>query len=430
MHSPLDASQTKTVSGLYQRDQVSLASCQHIRFAPLEVETGKGAVLVEPGGRELLDLSAGGAAAGLGYAHPAIVQAVSDAVRNMPAIGVYGTAYPDAVELAELLISITPLKSVDPCVYLGLAGSDANSAVIQGIRSAMPGKKILAFHHSYHGGFGASQSISGVWNGGEASSSEVDFVPYGDTAVVRRALAVGDVAAVFVEPVLCDGGIVIAPDGYLSALRELCDRYGTLLVVDEVKVGLGRTGHLFAFQRDGVTPDIVTLGKTLGGGLPLSAAIAPREILGAHAATSILTMAGNSVSVAAGLAALKVILAEDYAGRGRALGQTLSALLSEFKREFGSIVDVRNWGLVGGIELRQSDGGPATELMKRFVYRAWQLGVVFIYVGPNSNVAELTPSLVISDAQLSTAFGRLRQALRDALAGRVTDAEIAPFAGW
>lgn len=421
---------TEHQSPLARRDAAVLASAEHIRFFPLAAVEGRGALLFEESGRRLVDLSGGWSAAGVGYAHPKVVAAVSNAAAVMPGSGVLSGTHPYAVELAERLIALMPLAGQgERAVYLGLSGSDANSAVIRAVRawSARPG--LLSFAGSYHGGLGPAQDASGFSAEGSGLPG-LRSVPYGDTEAALAEIRRGDLAAVLVEPILSDGGLVIPERGFLPALRRACDETGTLLVVDEVKVGLGRTGQLLAHQSDGVVADIVTLGKSLGGGLPLSAAIGPREVMDAAPGSTVLTLAGNPVCCAAGLAVLDILAEEELPRRAARSGTILSSLLEKLRDSQPLVASVRSRGLVGGIELRCADGSAATPQTAKVVYRAYQLGVVIYYVGTESNVLEITPPLVIDEVDLRWAIGVVGQAIADVVAGLVSDEEVAGYAGW
>ena len=418
--------------GLIERDAAVIAAAQHVRFFPLPVVSATGAILTEEGGRELVDLSGGWSAAAVGYAHPHVADAVSRAMRSMPGIGILSGTHPQGVELAERLLDLIPTRSPGPrAVYLGLAGSDANTAVLRCIRAWSNRPRILAFESSYHGGMGPSQQVSGLFTAaGLPADDGLVLVPYGDLDAVQTALAAGDVAAVIVEPILSDGGLIIPHPAFLPGLRRLCDETGTLLVVDEVKVGMGRTGHLLAHQLDGIEADLVTLGKSLGGGLSLSAAIGPRAIMDADPGGTLLTTAGNPIACAAGLAVLDVLASENLPERATRLGVQLRGALEVLKREHDIVADVRSRGLVGGIELRRADGSAARSETAKIVYRAAQLGAVVYYVGMESNVLELTPPLVIETEQLARGLEIISEAIRDVEGGLVGDEEIAPYAGW
>ena len=204
-------------------------------------------------------------------------------------------------------------------------------------------------------------------------------------------------AAVFVEAVQSDGGDIVPPDDFMPKLRALCDRHGIYLVLDEIKVGMGRTGEWFAFQHGGIEPDFVLLGKSLGGGLPLSAIVGRREVLDFQPGSALFTMAGNGNSCAAGLAVIEEIerlgLIEQSARNGALLKQRLTDRLMEY-----SIVgDVRGKGMICGVELvtDRDSKEPNTTLPAKIVYRAWELGMIVYYAGNWGNVLEITPPLVI-----------------------------------
>jgi 4-aminobutyrate aminotransferase len=429
---------------LYDRDLKVIAGAERLRFFPLAVTRGVGARLYDEDGRELLDLSGSWSAAGVGYAHPRVTDAVRRAVGEMAGASVLSMTNPEAVALAEELLDLVPGHG-DRRVYLGHAGSDANSMVLRSIRAGTGRTRVVAFEGSYHGGIGPAQHVSGLYvAAGVPADPDLALVPYPDTYrggadalrrshdAVRRELERGDVAAVIVEPIMSDGGLIVPPEGFLRGLRSLCDQHGALLVCDEVKVGLGRTGHLHAFQAEQITPDVVTLGKSLGGGLPLSAAIGPAAIFDADEASSLLTTAGNPVSAAAGRAVLRVLVEEGLVENAARMGRRLLDGLTELANRHPLVGDVRGRGLVAGVDLVHDHDTrkPATGEAAKVVYRAYELGAVLYYVGPGSNVLELTPPLVVNEADIDRALDVLGTALRDVGAGKVSDETVAAFRGW
>jgi 4-aminobutyrate aminotransferase len=239
------------------------------------------------------------------------------------------------------------------------------------------------------------------------------------------------IACVIVEPILSDGGLVVPPDGFLARLHEVCRRHGVPMICDEVKMGLGRPGTLHAFAHDDVVPDIVTFGKVLGGGLPLSAAVGPAEILDNPPAAALLTTAGNPVCTAAGRAVLATIVGDQLPDRAAKVGALLADGLRALSGSPGSerIGDVRGRGLAIGLELVDPDTGERDpRLAAQVVYRAWELGAVVYYVG--GNVLEITPPLVLTEAEAGRAVEMIGAAIADAAAGRVNAEEVARYAGW
>lgn len=433
---------------LYERGRNTLATIQQLRFFPLAVTRGEGCYLIEESGRRLLDLSATWGAASLGYAHPAIEHAVARALTRAAGAGYGSVCNDEAVGLAEELLALTPGQA-DRRVYLGHSGSDANEAVIRAVRSATGRRRVVAFHGSYHGGLAGSSAFSGLMldAGATSGGEEVTLVDYPDPyrrpdgdveriiADVRVALGAGgghEVAAVLVEPVLSDGGLIVPPAGFLEALSEVCHDSGVLLLCDEVKVGLGRTGLLHAFAADGARPDIITYGKALGGGLPIAAAVGPTEVMNVAEAMAMLTTAGNPICCAAARTVLRTIEDEDLPGRARDAGTRFMQGLREMQTRHPRIGDVRGRGLAVGVELVEDaqTREPATTFTARLVYRAWELGLVLFYVGAHSNVLELTPPLIISNAEIDQALDLLDRAFTDVEHGAVPDQVVAAYAGW
>lgn len=428
---------------LYERDDRAIAGIEKLRFFPLEVVSGHGSTLVTPDGRELLDLSATWTASGLGHGHPAIVEAVSRAVRTAPGSGGLSAVHPDSVGLAEDLLALVP-GAGERRVYLGHAGSDANDVALRACRHATGRRTIIAFEHSYHGGVGVAMGVSGVHvDAGSPPDPDAVFLPYPNpfrpgpngidadvTGCLERAeqhLAGDSIACLIVEPILSDGGLIVPPDGFLASLHELCRRHAVPMICDEVKMGLGRPGTLHAFDHDGIAPDIVTFGKVLGGGLPLSAAVGPAEILDFPPAAALLTTAGNPVCAAAGRAVLATIVGDGLADRAATVGTLLADGLRALTSE--RIGDVRGRGLAIGLELVDPDTGDRDpRLAANVVYRAWELGAVVYYVG--GNVLEITPPLVLTETEAARAVEILGEAIADAAAGMVDEVEVARYAGW
>ena len=441
------------MSTLYARDEAAVAGIEKLRFFPLEVVSGHGSTLVTPDGRELIDLSATWTASGLGHGHPAIVEAVSRAVRTAPGSGGLSAVHPDSVGLAEDLLALVP-GTGERRVYLGHAGSDANDVALRACRHATGRRTVLAFEHGYHGGVGLAMGVSGVHvDAGMPADPDAVFIPYpnpfrpasgdrADQAAVdadaaaslaraEQALSDHSIACLIVEPILSDGGLVVPPDGFLRRLHDLCRAHGVPMICDEVKMGLGRPGTLHAFEHDGVVPEIVTFGKVLGGGLPLSAAVGPAEILDHPPAAALLTTAGNPVCAAAGRAVLATIVGDGLADRAAGIGALLSDSLRGLAGSPGAdrIGDVRGRGLAIGVELVDpATGERDPRLAAQVVYRAWELGAVVYYVG--GNVLEITPPLVLEEAEAGRAVEILGAAIADAAAGRVDAEEVARYAGW
>ncbi|MXN50436.1 aminotransferase class III-fold pyridoxal phosphate-dependent enzyme [Shinella sp. AETb1-6] len=437
------------MSGLYARERQSVSSMAHLRFFPQAVVGGSGAYLTADDGRRLLDFAASWGAASLGHSHPAVRAAVDRALSDQAGASYLSSANEACVLLAEKLLSLVPERARGR-VWFGHSGSDANETVARMVVAATGRPRILAFDGAYHGGTVGSMAVSGHPAQQGTRAAGLTLVPYpnsyaADTPqaaseaalahldrLFETKIAPDEIAAFFIEPIQSDGGMLVPPDGFFKAVEERCRRHGILIVSDEVKVGLGRSGRFNAFDHSGIAPDIVVFGKGLGGGLPISAVVGPEAIMNHAVAFSLQTVHGNPVCAAAALAVLETIerdrLAENAARTGRVLRDGLNALA----RRHALIGDVRGHGLALGVELVGDRAGrtPATRETALTVYRAFQLGLVLYYVGVRSNVLEFTPPLTLTESEAREGLAILDQALTDVAAGRVDEALLADFAGW
>jgi 4-aminobutyrate aminotransferase len=419
---------------LQARDAAVIAGIEKLRFFPAAVVRGQGSYAYEADGRKLLDLSASWGAAGLGYAHPAIVAAVGEAVRTMPPVSLLSYAVEPAIALAEELLDILPGEA-ERRVWFGHSGSDANDTVVRLVEAATGRPGMISFVGAYHGGLSGSMSVSGHVSQTHAPArAGIIRLPYPDPYRPRYDgdLAQAALEELDIEPIQSDGGVLVPPPGFLKGLEERCRKHGILVVVDEVKVGLGRPGALHAFALEGLIPDIIVFGKGLGGGLPLSAVVGPAEVMDFETAFSILTTSGNPVSAAAGRAVLKTLQEEDLPANAARMGARLMTGLSELSNKHPLIGDVRGKGLAIGVELvreRETKEAASSETAK-LVYRAYELGLILFYVGMESNVLELTPPLNLSAGEVDEALDILDRAFSDVEAGKVSDDQVAAYAGW
>ncbi|MFC3073314.1 aspartate aminotransferase family protein [Shinella pollutisoli] len=434
------------MTGLYARERRSVSTMAHLRFYPLAAVGGSGAYLTGDDGRQLLDFAASWGAASLGHAHPAVREAVDRALSDQAGASYLSSANEPCVLLAEKLLSLVPERARGR-VWFGHSGSDANETVARMVVAATGRPRILAFEGAYHGGTVGSMAVSGHPAQQGARAEGLTLVPYpnsyaaGSPQAAKEAVLAHleklfatevppeEVAAFLIEPIQSDGGMLVPPDGFFPAVEALCRRHGILLVSDEVKVGLGRSGRFNAFEHSGIEPDIVVFGKGLGGGLPISAVVGPEAIMNHAVAFSLQTVHGNPVCAAAALAVLQTIERDRLVANAERSGKALRAALDELAARHSLIGDVRGRGLALGVEL-VADGKPAARQTALAVYRAFQLGLVLYYVGVNSNVLEFTPPLTLTESEARQGVAILDQALADVAAGRVDEGLLADFAGW
>lgn len=435
--------------GLYARESRSVSTMAHLRFFPQAVVGGNGAYLTGDDGRQLLDFAASWGAASLGHSHRAIREAVNRALSDQAGASYLSTANEPCVLLAEKLLSLVPERARGR-VWFGHSGSDANETVARMVIAATARLRILAFSGAYHGGTVGSMAVSGHPSQQGTRAEGLTLVPYPNSYAAGSPEAAKDaalahleklfatdvppeeVAAFFIEPIQSDGGMLVPPDGYFKAVETLCRKHGILLISDEVKVGLGRSGRFNAFEHSDIEPDIVVFGKGLGGGLPISAVVGPDAIMNHAVAFSLQTVHGNPVCAAAALAVLHAIERDHLTQNAERTGAVLREALDRLAARHALIGNVRGRGLALGVELvtDRATREPAARQTALTVYRAFQLGLVLYYVGVRSNVLEFTPPLTLTENQAQEGVAILDQALADVAAGRVDETLLAEFAGW
>jgi 4-aminobutyrate aminotransferase len=424
---------TKEHLSLVERDRRSIATIGKMRYGEFAFTAGEGCELIAEDGRRILDLTSGCCAASLGYGHPLLVEAVSEAVRTMAGAGNLALPNPQAIALAEELLEAIPGEG-ERRVWFGHAASDAVETAIAAIRTKTGRPRVITFLGGYHGGTAGSQEVSAkVPYAPTMTGAGNMIVPFPDE--YRPVIAGGGegvlayidhlfatlcrpdhTAAVIYEPILSDAGMMSPPPGFMAGLAERCRRHGIALVADEAKVGMGRTGRMLASEWDDVTPDFVILGKGVGGGLPLSAVIGPAEVLDLRPSFSIQTTHGNPVSAAAGRAVLRAIETEDLLANALAIGDVLSSGLRELADRYECIGAVRGHGLAIGVDLvtDRESLKPDSELATRMVASTLDHGAILFRIGVHGNVLQIVPPLTISHADAERALAILARAFADA----------------
>ncbi|MGB5110726.1 MAG: acetylornithine transaminase [Mycobacterium sp.] len=364
---------------------------------PLALATGDGAVVTDTDGNSYLDLLGGIAVNLLGHRHPAVIQAVTAQLNTLGhTSNLYATE--PGIALAEALVGHLGASGASDATgeitaraFFCNSGTEANEAAFKITR--LTGRtNIVAAEGAFHGRTMGSLALTGQpakQAPFEPLPGNVTHVPYGDADALAKAVD-DDTAAVFLEPIMGEGGVVVPPPGYLAKAREITSAHGALLVLDEVQTGVGRTGAFYAHQHDGITPDIVTLAKGLGGGLPIGACLAigaTGDLLtpGLHGST----FGGNPVCTAAALAVLKTLTAEDLIAKAGVLGKTISHGVEELHHPLVS--HVRGKGLLLGIVL-------TAEKAKAVETAARDAG--FLVNAAAADVIRLAPPLIITEKQI------------------------------
>jgi acetylornithine aminotransferase/acetylornithine/N-succinyldiaminopimelate aminotransferase len=369
---------------------------------PAAMVEGKGCMLKDVDGREYLDFLSGIAVCSLGHCHPAVTEAICDqAGRLLHVSNLYHTL--PQTELAELLIA----NSFAERIFMCNSGAEANEAAIKLARKYSPAGKyeIISLEGSFHGRTLAAVSATGqpkFHQGFEPLPEGFVHAPFNDLAALEKMIS-AKTCAILCEPLQGEGGVRPMPKEYLAGIRELCDRHQLLLIFDEVQVGMGRTGTLFAYEQLGITPDIITLAKALANGLPIGAlltteAVAAAFTPGSHAST----FGGNPVVCAAGKVVVETMLADGFLEGVKAKGKYLAGKLAELASRYPKIAgEVRGMGLIQGLLLTPEhvDQGPA------IVNKLFEAGILANFAG---NVAlRFLPPLIVTEEEID----RLAEAL-------------------
>jgi 4-aminobutyrate aminotransferase len=438
------------------RREESVASATGLRYAPIAISRGRGARVVDAEGREYVDLLSSAATINVGHCHPTVVSAIRsqalDLIHYTPA---YMTFEP-LVTLAEQLGKLTPGTFRKQTAF-GVSGAGANDRAIKYSRAYTSRTKIVSFYHAYHGTTYGALSLSAVTlnmrRGLGPTLPDVFHIPFPDCYRCPLKLSYPrcegacwentrklyfdtvippeEVAALFIEPIQGDAGIVVPPAFFLPALRTFCDEHGILLVFDEIQTGFGRTGRWFAAEHWSVVPDMVLLGKAIASGMPLSAIVARREILDAlRVCGDLQTFGGTPIACQAALATLDVLRDEHLVSRSERLGQHALTRLQGMEETYELIGDVRGRGLSLGVDLVKDrrTREPAIGEALKVCWFCYANGVLLTTLG--KSVLRFQPPLVIEEDDLEFALDVIEAAIAKVNAGEIPDSAIEGFAGW
>lgn len=417
-------------------DSEQLLSPVWTHLTRIQPVRASGAELFDADGRAWLDFTSGIGVVNTGHCHPRVVKAVQEQASQLLFGQMNCVIPPPAVRLAEMLNEITP-PSIDR-FFFSNSGAEATEACVKLAKAATGKPNVIVFQGSFHGrthlamAMTTSKTVyrhryqplpSGIfvapfpyaYRYGWPEEQAVDFCLKELDLVLKGQTAPDETAAMIIEPVLGEGGYVPAPAAFLQGLREVCDRNGILLIIDEVQSGFGRTGSLFCFEPSGVQPDILVMAKGLGSGLPISAVGASAELMerwtpGTHGGTY---GGGSAVAAAAACATIEVMREEDLPGNAARRGEQLRAGLRALQERFGSIGDVRGPGLMVATEFSREDGSPDPETAAAVARACVGRGLLLLTCGSYGNVVRWIPPLVVTEGQLEAALERFGAALEE-----------------
>jgi acetylornithine/succinyldiaminopimelate/putrescine aminotransferase len=389
--------------------QIFLNNLAQTTEAPylLTIERAEGIYLYSPDGKRYTDLISGIGVSNIGHRHPKVIQAIKDQLDKHLHVMVYGEfiqATPNL--LAQKLIGLLP-ETLN-CCYLVNSGTEANEGALKLAKRFTGRTNIVSFRKSYHGSTHGSMSVSGNEIKKQAFRPLLPDVTFLDFGAEEQLDSITTATAcVIVETVQGDAGVRVPSKAYMQALRKQCDETGTLLILDEIQCGMGRTGTLFAFEQFGIAPDILTVAKAFGGGLPIGAFIARKEIM--HALTHdpmlghITTFGGNPVCCASALATLQVIEDENLLAQAEAKGQLFESLLKH-----PQIKEIRRIGLMFAIDF------DSAERVNRIVEKAKELGVITYWFLSHPYSFRIAPPLTITEAEIKESCAIILQAIDNA----------------
>jgi len=416
---------------IIEKDQKLLMQ-SYVRWYPLVIKTGHGAVVEDVDGNKYIDMNAGIAVMALGHNHSKVVEAIKREAEKLQHYSLTDFYYEEAVKSAEKLLSVVPIKNGR--VFYTNSGTESIEGALKIARYYHEGKRqyIIAFLGAFHGRTMGSLSLTaskahyrenyaplvpGVihvpypytyrcpFNTDDPKECGESVLGYIEDWIFTKLVEPTEVAAIFVEPIQGEGGYIVPPDNFLPGLRKIADKYKILLVDDEVQSGIARTGKWFAIENWNVVPDIIAMAKAIGGGLPLGAIVAKSEVMdtmkkGSHANT----FGGNPIALVAMEAVIDTIKEEKLAERASKLGDMVLRYFNDLKEELEIIGDVRGKGLMIGVELvrNKKTKEPASKELGRILDKSFKRGVLVIGSGVSS--IRIAPPLVIEEDLLAKAI--------------------------
>lgn len=441
--------------GVVQQDHELCAGFARAPYFPFVVKKGQGAILEDIEGKQYIDLLSSAAAINTGHCHPKVVAALTEQIQELihytPGYVYHGLR----VEVAQELINITPGTFRKKVAY-GLSGSDAIDGMIKVVRAYTGRPKLVSFVQAYHGSTYGALSLSALNLNMRRRIGpllpEVHHINYPDCfrcsfgeksetcdlqclndfkLAMTHYLPAEEIAALVMEPIAGDAGLLVPPKRYVQELHSICQKYGVLFVVDEVQQGFGRTGKWFSIEHFDVDPDIIVMGKSIASGIPMSAIVGRAEIMDAIGAPGhVFTTGGSPVACRGALATIQVLKEENLLQHAHEMGEYIRSEFSRMAKTYELIGDVRGLGLTIGVDLvtDRVTKEKAREAAAKVCYRTFENGVIMIFLA--GNVLRIQPPLVISKEQIDQSLAVVEQSIKDYLDNKIPD-EVLKFAkGW
>ncbi|MGI6585087.1 MAG: aspartate aminotransferase family protein [Lutisporaceae bacterium] len=440
---------------LIERDGKVYPKLGRIAYFPISVKRGYGAIIEDLDGNKYIDMLSSASSLNTGHCHPRIVEAMKKQLDNyISYTPVYSYSEP-LIELGEELCGITPGDFEKKVIY-GLTGSDANDGMIKLARAYTGRKKIISFIGAYHGSTYGALSLTALSLNMRRKIGpflpEIEHIRYPNCyrcafkcdkstcslecledfkTALSTYIPAEEVAAIVMEPIAGDAGLIVPPAKYMKAIYKLCKENGILFVSEEVQQGMGRTGKWFGIEHFNIIPDIVIIGKSLASGAPLSAIAARSEIMDAlQPPAHLFTMSGNALSCTAAIETINIIRDEDLLNKADKLGRIARNRFEEMKNKFEIIGEIRGLGLSIGVDLvtdRITKEGNRDAAAK-ICYRCWEKGIIMIFLA--DGVLRVQPPLVISEAELNRALDIIEESIKEYLDGIIPDEVLKVAIGW
>jgi 4-aminobutyrate aminotransferase/(S)-3-amino-2-methylpropionate transaminase len=406
-----------------QKLRTEVISAGVASVTPVHVASAQGAVVRDVEGREYIDFGGGIGVMNIGHGHPKVVAAIKAQAEKFTHTCFMVSPYEVAIKLADKLGRITPGSFAKKAIFVN-SGAEAVENAVKIARYYTKRPAVIVFDNAYHGRTLLTMTMTSKVKpyklGFGPFAPEVYRMPFGDVVGPEKLkdffvkhVNPEAVACVVAEPVQGEGGFIAPPSGYFQELARICRENGIVFVADEIQSGMGRTGTMFAIEHWGVEPDLITVAKSLGAGMPIAAVVGRKEIMDSvHAWGLGGTYGGNPVASAAALAVLEVFEEEDMLGKAKALGKTLRERFEAWQKRFKIIGEIRGLGAMLGLALVKGDPRePAAEEAKKLAAFCLERGLIILVCGTYSNVVRVLVPFVITDKQLQQGLKILEEGL-------------------